>query len=937
MPSLFSRFKHNHTEKKLVDRLFIPSIDWNPEVKLPSLKALAGQVNLPNNFEKYPKTLMIGVGLTGKHILKQWLDQLAHEQINRQKWLKAIVIGEPDELSLESNQLDIFTKSLSEEDKIEKPFWVTVPPNPRSAMSEKFRNSKIEELYDLIDNCVHNFVDGFNVFLLGSISEPTIGIMGDVLQVLQLSAIDSQKNVTAILTTQSENKVSALTQQQQFATLREILRMAVNNTHIFPALPNLEETVFNSALLDWVFIVDDVDQKQGEAASELLYTLAHPSADLIWESLQNLHQSQGVGFHTVGIATHYVPINDIKDYITYRLTKAVLFGEGPDDNSRYLFHNNLKFSQENETLANTAKHWLLSGPNKHEFFNWFADLLISPERYSLIPSFSSNPHDYTMAFGAQIANSLTEYLNHSEVENGLLQAYYILQWITKQFTSIESKFRKEKDISGNIEDREKLIQLVKNCKELIDDLLDDWKSWIVTLGLSIEKHDLRKQTSSLVENSSKIKFSSFQTEPKEKQVNSQEISDSFLGFLNSRIQRCEDKFTDLANDKYRTPLIGDGINEIREYYKSTIRPELGTPGKDEIVGSSSFKNVRERLSWLVNIEDHKSLRLHICFVPFESSEDYPNKSSLFGRNNFSSLIEAIDFLSRLQSSRCIDDFSTNFGEKSIRLSVSLANYKEPLLPFEKQLIDSRNFIIARNSDMNKKLRDRLFSVSSSNVYEIPGGEPSRCTLMSIWPSIPFETIRINNGSFISNRPHNNTYMYSQEMNAAIYERLIKRLFRDKTFVFSPAFTTMLADQRLTTLFCQALFCNMLQPIRSNSNDMLALQKLGDFLPLELTQYQSGNLNAYVDAFRAFTLEKPYQRQNKYSLNPDLHFGNNNKEKFLNFLHRETIRKREEENFPQCENLLIEKVKNWQQVNDEKIREFLALLAIELEEAVWSGF
>jgi hypothetical protein len=96
MPSLFSRFKHNHTEKKLVDRLFIPSIDWNPEVKLPSLKALAGQVNLPNNFEKYPKTLMIGVGLTGKPILKQWLDQLAHEQLNLQKWLKAIVIGEPD-------------------------------------------------------------------------------------------------------------------------------------------------------------------------------------------------------------------------------------------------------------------------------------------------------------------------------------------------------------------------------------------------------------------------------------------------------------------------------------------------------------------------------------------------------------------------------------------------------------------------------------------------------------------------------------------------------------------------------------------------------------------------------------------------------------------------------------------------------------------------
>jgi hypothetical protein len=400
----------------------------------------------------------------------------------------------------------------------------------------------------------------------------------------------------------------------------------------------------------------------------------------------------------------------------------------------------------------------------------------------------------------------------------------------------------------------------------------------------------------------------------------------------------ETTLTEAAKGRIRRALTADGGNDLTEveaYYTDTIRPELSRYGLDN---SNAFTRVRERLTWWVDfVPGQQPELLLVCLPPnYPGADDIPVEARFTSRE-VEKLAEAIHNVACIQAAGCAKDLTQNWFEQRLSHAVGfLERAALPLLKYEHGR-DGENlsYLIARDKELSGKYKSFVFQHSGNTVIqkELPGGEATRFTAMTLWQAIPLSSIEVVKSAYAAYRHREKLHLYPQERAATLYEDHIRKQSGLRGIIIPPNLTLMLVEPQLVTLFCQAFFGGLiaLKPGVHDHPWDWCLEAIGPFGALPLAPGNLSDPKSLAQALREFTLERPNKPGIKNEINPAEHFGGNRAE-FLAMLHDAAYQRRS-----QRSDKLIAQIEDWQCQDDEFVHAFAALLAAEWKQPMWKDW
>lgn len=910
---------------------------------------------------KYGPAIVIGLGKAGEIALRQWLDELAEDPAGPQQGLRVMLITRSAPGGLPESNVKARLLHLEPSKTLPLGGRSSLPANVRSEACLRFRQAaNYHQFTDWLGDCILSLRSDIRIFIIGSLAEQEIGILGDLLQIVRILPDSPGKrspytSVTALLSLDpaGTEKIPA---QDIYASLREIGRFSYNGPHVFETSFSLPSLRWDAALLDQIFLIENragattgflegipYERGGGQAIAEFLFTMTHPAARPLWQDLSDelyqdaggLHQTTHKLFvHSFGAASLYVPISILQTYIASRLAMAAIYGERPDVPEGLLARK--KTSSEPAVNARMlGQRWLLTGPCQHPIFDWLLKAQ-DPAYFRRLPSLAP---ELESAFKAQLAHGLASFLNDpagSDLDTALLT----LEYLKTRLDQIDGWFKAAPTQNPDNLNRLTLQGFLNNWRLTIKHLSGSLSAWQKVLARRDGNQAGPDATAPNWRNQSETGLNNPASEG--------DKSGNIWESLQAIRKAAESDLQERARDQIYRPVTADKNNDLAEaelYYEDSIRPELSRYIKES---NTNFTRVRERVEWWINLAPGRQPELLLLCWPADYSVRpgmEPSSDTCFTPANAAAVGQALMQISRTQVKGSADTLAGAWFENRLRTTVGfLKRASNAYLAFDEDLAfqlpnaASRNsYLLARDLTISHEHLEAIFPTASLKARKPLGdGEKTRLTALTFRLNIPVETIFSLEalGNEYINKAYQSLHLFRQESNSTVYEKRIWEICRERVWL-PPECGINLVDQQLVTLFWQALIAGLVEIRRDQKrqNPQWTLDAISHQFP-EM-RLESPDLKA---AFKYFVLESPFDpKLNEKPVSP---FHSLKRSEFLAQLQaaiKERIRQPGYEQ--QRENIRKNVLEKWQAPAQQDWLEkaFSYLLKVEFDEPVWKGW
>jgi hypothetical protein len=989
MPLLSGLFNHNRSgaEAQRQEEKNIPAL---PPIK-PVPAGRSGLSVFPDRSagtqpapDKFGPAIVICIGKTGEIVLRQWIDKLVQNPAGPQKGLRAILISRPPIPSFPNHFLRTRLLPLEALPGTTLDVRKSFQSSPRVDASLRFKQvSNYKPFRDWLGESLLDLHGDVQVFIVGSLAESAIGVIGGVLQILRAYPENQGRsnpyaNVIALLSLPAAD-AAVLPPADIYAAQLEIGRFTFPGPHCTDFTYGLD-TVVQSALLDHLFLVDNYcssipnrlssspfELGLGQALAEILLTLTHPCARPLWQSLAvELRQKSGqvresthdAAVHSFGIATLDLPIEEIQSYIAARLARAAIYGERggiPEG----LINQREAGSEINSDAQLLVRRWLIHGQYNQPFFEWLLNVS-GPSSFGSA-SFHIPEGNFVALFQAQISYGLVNFLNDPAISD-LGTACQALELFKDHLDQVEKWFKAAKVQNPNTRERLIFQAFLNGWRETTLHFIAGIKAWQKAL---LPESEIETPSLSLASSQHGDWRKTFQSAGTVApvQVVSDTKSVNLYVFLQNARRSAEATLNARAKGRVCRPVTAEspsgdldsinGLSEVEIYYTDTIRPELSRFIKES---NPNFTRVRERLEWWVNlVPDHQPELLLLCWpVNYQGvSGSEPPSEACFTPETVNNLGQALLDVSRAQVLGRADDLAGAwFKTRVSKMSDFLHRANDAYLQYNQEAVvrlvnaaSRKCFLISHDTTFSQDYLSDIFQdIPRLETKSLGEGENTRFTALSFRLNIPVASLT----AFV---PCKNAYersfesldIYTQETTAKIYEKRIRNLDQyleeEKNPTQLPTeLTVLLADPRLVTIFSQALIAKLIDIVvdEERQKQFWEIGAVGEQFPA-LTLAPAGEKGLW-NSFRKFVLELP--NSPNVNLNPANHFYSLRREEYLNRLTAVIkARMQQPDYYAQREQFkkTVHADLQGQGRRDLLARSLACLFGVELEEPVWKDW
>ncbi|GAB4501128.1 MAG: hypothetical protein Fur0035_06690 [Anaerolineales bacterium] len=842
-------------------------------------------------------TLVLALGSTGEEALRLWLEKLSDLPPVACENVRATLITERQDADLPATPLSVRVIELQQGSMLNLPRSVSGADCRRAGPALLFQQRvNASRLRDWLQETLLDLGDGVQVFVLGSLAEPIIGVLGEVLQMLRLlPASMARKNpfvrVSALFSLSAQGlKTPPLPSEEVFAAFREVGRFTFNGPHRMNNDLNIGIMV-RSALLDHLFLLESPVNFQNnqpvltvnipQALAETLFTLIHPSARFLWENLINDLRLAGQVrqethlpvVHGVGIATLYVPLQPIKKYLAARLANAALFGEQKDEDEGFLSCR--AASAEIPPLTRAAR-LLRAGASSapHPLFDWLLNLN-GPASLSVVPLLGP---EYISAFQSQLANGLVQTLNSAPAN--LQELAETLAALDQHLEKVAVWFADARPADPRHPSRALFASLLPRWRQTTQTLLNNLLAW--KNALQAPAPAAAASAPAAVPASWRSATGSWRREDVSVAVARPEtVAQAFSQWRSE----AENTLTRAPGDKVYRSVISETPGDTRElekYYTESIRPELHTYLNQP---SLAFRRVRERLQWWIRLSPNREPEIYLLCWPLgaDTTTGQPPDQGTFRADQAMELAQALFHLAGLQAGQAEADLTGSWFVNRIHALAREISVEETYLAYDHQLLSPaeqrRSYLISHDPTLSRAVMKDVFpQISRLNINELAGGDADRFTALTLrlnMPSTAILTLREAQTAYGEKLPET-LHLYPQEAKAAIYERYARRNY-GLSFSFAADLLPVFSDPQAAPIFCKAWLYGLIDLFQEDGAlpvwQVCALRN--DFAPLPLAPE---GRNALLQAFLRFTVELPFAPD--VELNPQNHFHSLRREAYF---------------------------------------------------------
>ncbi len=973
MQDFFNRFSSSRGKREAFRGWQIPDVVQSiPVVEPRGFREMRLVAPTALDANKYTPAVVIGLGSTGDQVVREWLDLVGQDTAGYQENLRVILISQASSSVIEDASVSVRQFDLLSSGAVQT--GMRQPRSQREAVYLLFRQAANYQPFEqYLHVCLTELKQGLHIFVVGSAAEYEIGLLGPVLQAIRLAGEAGigamPAGVVALLTLGAAHPVQ--TDAEIYATMREIGRFTFAGTQWMEPPPGLSHGAVHGALADHVLLVEErgnpphapdlsrIPFASGlcQAMGEALYALTHPSGHMLLDQLSKTSSADlrakghRAVIHSLGIATLYVPLQELQAYAAARLARAIIYAENDDRGWEGLVFRPSGSPYSVEAAESLARSWLRSGPGAHPFFEW----LLAAQDFTHFRTIPNLSPEYKVAFKAQVASGLVSLLNDPTQVDRMGQARLVLRWLERRFTNLKEWFRQASGGALSAPERRWFQDFLEEALRITKHFGDEVTAWENVLypstssasGIAsyntphraIPCRSWRRAEGNVaeVENSSDLPAGEIATL---QGTNLYELFESYR-------QSAERGLSLAASGMVRRSVLADDGAELKEaadYYQNILRPELSR-GNREI--GQAFMRVRERMGWWVQMEELPRLFL-VCAPPEVSRADEGAplpKEALWSADQYLRLGETILQLCALQASSLLDELTGSWLRNRFEAQAGfLSRANNPLLQFDQQKAavglfrtTHKVYVVGRDKALTSQCRSTIFpNIASADIAELDGSEPSRLTAIAFEYNIPINAIQTLNKCYSSYGHQESSHIYLQEQIAVRYERRIRSF---QGWEELPAdLTAILVDPQRLSVFCQAFFCGLIGLI----SDELGQQKFWSVNPSwENSQpFRLAPQGQYglFEAMRAFVLEQPnspgLERQFGSPFHPE-RYGD-----FITKLWKEARACRGKEDFSrQRQRIEKEYLQPWITLGERDIlaKGFANLLKVEMEGPEWKDW
>lgn len=822
---------------------------------------------------KFDAALIIGLGATGSAAIRAFVRRLEQDPAGYQELLRPILLTMAPEEEIVSSAVHVRQFDLLS----------CLRGDPRQSNRSGSRRANAEALFrnpvvfssfsDYLNAAVtelssdEGHAGTVRVFIIASALEQEVGMLGPVLQMLRLMAARDERplaNFSLLLSLWSPN--SSLEAKEMFAAMREISRFTFSGSwHWMPELPLREQgrSFVKGSLIDYVFLVEAttgrdrrVDLRSlpfengvGQVLTDTLHLLLHKSGHNLWENVRNdlsetgrlQSETRRPFVHSLAMATLYVPISEIQDYEASRLAYAAMFGE-QEIQEGLLPQVKLRRSQMIYTPGREARRWLRE---RHMVFRWLLEAE-SPRQVERMPAIDLQYYEeFAALLPSDVAFGIVELLNDLQQIDHLGRARSELIWLIQRVKDVRAIL--ESSSARPKETRELLFDLAVVWQQSLTNLLEQVEQWQKTLltgangAVSVTSAKTRPQTAVFEDDDifGGISIASVgrpeASEPSSPTAAQQPVGDSLLKRLKARRAEAEAVLAAVSSNPIRQSLTADGdqgVSEAEKHYIDTIRPEL-RHGEDH--GESRYERVRERLRWWADTRGNRVPQLMLLCVPPDLkkvvSDGLPVDFVQFLPQNGEALYETIMALACNQVQDIEKHLSGTWMRERLqdgRFRDFLETADQPFLTYDQVHAaeisplagSSRRYLIGHSKTTTNVQKKMAFpNVTAANVNELNDDSAAYLIALGLTLNIPLESVKAIKGAEGAYGYHDELHIYPQEKIATGYEIRL----RGAPYQFPPELIMPFTDSRLVSLFCQAVFHDLIRvetprSISGRSND-----------------------------------------------------------------------------------------------------------------------
>ena len=785
----------------------------------------------------YSPAIIIGLGETGEIVLHQWVKQLS-EQDSARKQFRLLVLHSNDQNPDWSSDT-ILTRKInlfpSDSHLPGKKYL-----SPREGSQIAFNQfGPYQSIKNYIIRCIEELRSEIQIFIVGSLCDPIIGTLGNLLQLLGLIRNSDNallRGIIALLTFDSPASTNKLIPGDIYAALRELSRFTFKGVHMMePAIGENSSGILDAELLDHIFLIDDsiyredesrpghFEQTAGQILSETLFVLTHPQGKTIWNHLKNEQAAGAVRtvihspvIHSLGITTLYLPLLELESYITVRLARAALQGERPG--SKEGLFSNLPDAAQSSTLAHS---WMISGPYSHPFFKWLTSVRNTGDLRSIPPI----DRECVPIFAKKLAECLNQYLNNPASRGTLGVARGAVQKLLKRVVDVGEMCAGNLPLGVNRKKAQELKLLLSDLASIVDEVQRQISVWLNLLksnpsldlfqpfeltGSSAPQLNPFESPNQTFPFSSGESDNPFESGEVPNLFGSESLSPDLLprpaksfslskgqkrgiafeslpAFFDRQIAAAVQELAVASGSRFRRSVlkVDNQDGALESFYLDVARPELS----DSRSESRYFDRIRSRLGWwaTVNPQTGQVILFAACLAHDRPSEA-DRRFSVFRPNQASELVLAVLQLVESQ----VQGQAFNVGEEWFLRQVE--NHIDFLRQAHQAFLHCHTHQIAalRNEKIavrrgyllfgqtDEQLRERtkhlIFQdLTKENSNWLSWQEKTRLTAFEITTNLPLSSVAQVASAYPAYLQGNFTHLYQQERHAREFEKALREI------------------------------------------------------------------------------------------------------------------------------------------------------------------
>lgn len=787
---------------------------------------------------------------------------------------------------------------------------------------------------DWLQNDLQELQEEVQAFIFGSLGENSIGILGDALHLLSQVLKEQKRSCRRKCVFLALHGNHIATEQEQFATIREIARLTFNGPHKAEFLPG-EVRLLKEPLIDFWFVLDGtVPHPQADPAAllaEVLFSLLHPSALTLWEHLQNdlktsaqvREKSRNAVVHTAGIATFSLPVETIRKYFSTRLAWDMLFGKDVTGGGLQGQMSPLTTEQENAIL----RQWFYVEPF-HPFFEWLFNLS-SPADFEILPNLGA---EYDGFFVSRLIHGLYRSLNQEGTSFRAISQ--VLERLDKRLTTYQEWLRRARNVSS--ETVSSIQAHFALWRKVVKALISDIRSWQEAFSGDSLQSSFQSSFPTVT------RWDGLASETHSQDEQSAPFP-PIVELLKQELEAAEKELQKVMTGSVcRSPI---QRQEIERYYLEIVYPDLSDRSRGV---PPLYQQLSERLEWWLEMDRNWVPHLlFVCWPPEVSGRSVPEASYSFRPNQKNEIVQALLNLAYSQTAFLQDDLLRLFGQEVRKHPDFLRRAANPYLTFDQEMayryanaVLRHAYIITSQPNLgNDLVRDIFpdFPPNIPNVFE--NGTPTRFTALTFWMNIPLESVR--KVRLFQERYQMGAlaewHLSPHERAAVRYEKCWWQLRGERLFI-PPELTSLLAEPELVSLFFQAFLTGLISVVRRENgerwwclNGLYGEMSYQEFLFLSPASERYGLLGA----FRSFVIELPNSQD--AILNPRSPFHHEQRRHFIHLLRSEIYKRRvHTENFQDLNPQVERELQEWERLatQDPIAAAFWAMLVCELHQPMF---